>query len=118
MIAAAVLVAPDFSSIAQAKPTPSAVDASYYGREFAGRKTANGEVFDPEKLTAAHKTLPFGSLVEVLNPQTKRKVIVRINDRGPFHANRTLDLSEAAARAIGMVTAGTAKVLMRLVRRP
>jgi rare lipoprotein A len=73
--------------------------ASYYGREFNHRKTASGERFDPNQLTAAHRTLPFGTLVKVTNLDNGRHVVVRINDRGPFKKGRVLDLSPAAARA-------------------
>ncbi len=70
--------------------------ASYYGREFAGRRTANGERFDPSEYTAAHRTLPFGSRVRVTSASGK-SVIVRINDRGRFHGGQVIDLSQAAA---------------------
>lgn len=90
-----------------------AVEASYYGDEFAGKLTASGEAFDPELMTAAHKTLPLGSLVQVTEALSGRTVIVRINDRGPFHGNRAIDLSEGAARMIGLVETGTGKVLIR-----
>lgn len=101
----------------EARADSGAVEASYYGSQFAGRLTANGEIFDPEKLTAAHPTLPFGSLVEVLSPKSGKRVIVRINDRGPFHGRRAIDLSEAAARKIEMTDAGTAKVTLKVVSR-
>jgi rare lipoprotein A (peptidoglycan hydrolase) len=96
--------------------TPAAVEASYYGKGFAGRPTANGETFDPGKLTAAHRTLPFGSIVRVTDAVTGKSVDVRINDRGPFHGNREIDLSKAAAREIGMLGAGTAKVVLETIR--
>lgn len=89
--------------------------ASYYGSRFAGRPTANGERFDPAQLTAAHRTLPFGSRVRVTNPRNGRSVIVRINDRGPFHGNRTIDLSRAAAEQVGIVQAGHGTVELALV---
>lgn len=82
--------------------------ASWYGREFEGRKTASGERFDPDELTAAHRTLPFGSKVRV--SRGDRSVVVRINDRGPFHGNRVIDLSQAAAEEIGIRNAGSGKV--------
>ena len=84
--------------------------ASYYGERFRGRRTANGERFDPDRLTAAHRTLPFGTRLRVTNPRTGRSVVVRVNDRGPFHGNRVIDLSKAAARRIGMLGSGTARV--------
>lgn len=99
-----------------AKPQSETVEASYYGDEFAGRPTANGEIFNPGLLTAAHKTLPFGSLVKVSDAVSGRSVVVRINDRGPFHGNRAIDLSEAAARKIGMQAAGTGRVNLDVVR--
>jgi rare lipoprotein A len=76
--------------------------ASYYGQEFAGRRTASGEKFNPNAMTAAHRTLRFGTRVRVTNSSNGRSVIVRINDRGPFVKGRAIDLSRAAARAIGM----------------
>jgi rare lipoprotein A len=84
--------------------------ASYYGRELAGNRTASGERFNPSDLTAAHRTLPLGSKVRVTNPRTGDSVIVRINDRGPFHGSRLIDLSEAAAREIGIRAAGRGMV--------
>ncbi len=84
--------------------------ASWYGQEFAGRLTANGEVYDPNQLTAAHLTLPFGTLVKVTNLQNGRSVNVRVTDRGPFIKGRNIDLSRAAAEEIAMVGAGVARV--------
>ena len=89
--------------------------ASYYGKELAGNRTASGERFDPARLTAAHRTLPIGSRVRVTNPRTGADVIVRINDRGPFHGNRVIDLSTAAARSIGLLKAGTGRVRLALI---
>lgn len=91
--------------------------ASYYGRRFHGRRTANGERFNMRAMTAAHKTLPFGSLVKVTNPRNGRSVTVRINDRGPFIRGRVIDLSRAAAEEIGMIRRGHARVDMELVAR-
>lgn len=90
--------------------------ASYYGSELAGRPTASGERFDPEKLTAAHPHLPFGTRLLVTNLRNGQSVIVRINDRGPFSGRRVLDLSYAAAKAIGMIRRGTARVKMEVLR--
>ncbi|MGJ8686716.1 MAG: septal ring lytic transglycosylase RlpA family protein [Spongiibacteraceae bacterium] len=84
--------------------------ASWYGRKFHGRKTANGEVFDAYQMTAAHKTLPIPLYVRVRNLENGRSVIVRVNDRGPFHDNRIIDLSYAAAVKLGFADKGTAKV--------
>ncbi len=79
---------------------------AWYGRKFAGRKTASGEVYNPDKLTMAHKTLPFGTRVKVTNPANGKSVVVRVNDRGPTQADRVGDVSLAAARRLGMVKAG------------
>ncbi len=89
--------------------------ASWYGGKFQGRLTANGEVFDTNELTAAHRELPFDSLVRVTNPQNERSVVVRINDRGPFVEGRIIDLSRAAAEAIGIAAAGVAPVQLEIV---
>lgn len=90
--------------------------ASFYGRELAGARTASGQRFDPAALTAAHRTLPFGSRVQVTNPATGISVVVTINDRGPFHSNRVIDLSEAAAREIGIARSGSGRVNLALVQ--
>jgi rare lipoprotein A (peptidoglycan hydrolase) len=84
--------------------------ASWYGPGFAGRRTSNGEIYNPEGLTAASKTLPLGSHVRVTNPDTGRSVVVRINDRGPYVRGRSLDLSHGAARQIGLTSAGVGRV--------
>ena len=84
--------------------------ASFYGRDFHGRKTSNGELFDMHALTAAHKTLPFGVYVRVEHKRTGKEVVVRINDRGPFVGNRIIDLSEGAASRIGLLQDGVASV--------
>ena len=89
--------------------------ASYYSNELAGNRTASGERFDPRQLTAAHRTLPFGSKVRVTNMSTGDSVIVRINDRGPFAHGRVIDVSHAAAREIGMHRSGTARVKLALL---
>lgn len=85
--------------------------ASWYGRAFHGRRTASGERFDMHAMTAAHRTLPFGSQLLVRNPANDRQVVVRVNDRGPFRRGRIIDLSQAAARALGI--AGIAPVELR-----
>lgn len=84
--------------------------ASWYGGKFQGRLTANGETFDTNELTAAHRTLPFDTIVRVTSRETGQSVVVRINDRGPFVDNRVIDLSRAAADIIGMTAAGLAAV--------
>src|SRR5262245_13131907 len=88
--------------------------ATYYGQEFAGHRTASGEKFNPNAMTAAHRTLPFGTRVRVTNSSNGRSIIVRINDRGPFVKGRAIDLSRGAARAIGMGSAGN--VRMEVIR--
>lgn len=89
--------------------------ASYYAGKFNGRKTANGEIYDSKKLTAAHRTLKFGSVVRVTNLKNNKSVVVRINDRGPFAHSRIIDLSQVAAQEIDMLKAGTAKVKVELI---
>ena len=89
--------------------------ASWYGPGFHGRLTANGERFDMNELTAAHKTLPFGTRVLVHNPRTGKEVVVRINDRGPFIKGRMIDLSKAAAKALGFKSRGHDAVVLREV---
>ncbi|HUH87318.1 MAG TPA: septal ring lytic transglycosylase RlpA family protein [Pusillimonas sp.] len=84
--------------------------ASWYGRKFHGRKTANGETYDMYAMTAAHPTLPLPSYARVTRPETGATVVVRINDRGPFHSGRVIDLSYAAAARLGLVGRGSAKV--------
>ncbi|HEY3056095.1 MAG TPA: septal ring lytic transglycosylase RlpA family protein [Thermoanaerobaculia bacterium] len=90
--------------------------ASWYGEEFAGRTTANGEIFDPLQYTAAHRTLPFGTVVDVTNPKTNQTVRVRINDRGPYIGQRVIDLSYAAAQQIGLIEPGSGDVDIKLVK--
>ena len=92
--------------------------ASWYGLPFHGRKTANGERFDMNALTAAHPSLPFGTRVKVRSLVNGREVIVRINDRGPFAPGRIIDLSHAAARQIGLLGFGVKRVSLTLVDDP
>lgn len=94
------------------RPPGERVTASWYGGRYHGRPTASGETFDAGRLTAAHPTLPFGTMVEVRNPADGRRVVVRINDRGPAGGGRGIDLSEAAARRIGLVEQGVAEVVL------
>ncbi len=89
--------------------------ASWYGPKFHGKETASGEKFDRNGLTAAHRDLPFGTRVRVTNTHNGRAIIVRINDRGPYSRGRLIDLSEGAARKIGMMRAGTARVLVEVL---
>ncbi len=92
--------------------------ASWYGPGFVGRETASGEIFDQDAMTAAHKTLPLGARVRVINLQNARAVEVRINDRGPYVGDRIIDLSYAAAKAIDMVGAGITDVLIEVLDPP
>ena len=95
--------------------------ASWYGEEFHGRPTSSLEVFDMNDMTAAHRTLPFGTHVMVTNLANDRSVVVRINDRGPFVRGRVIDLSYAAARVLGLIGPGTAQVRLEIlsgVREP
>lgn len=113
-----LLVALALTGYACARPTPKLASggsiergvASWYGPDFHGRRTANGERYDMHALTAAHPSLPFDTLVEVRNLDNGRAVRVRINDRGPFKKRRIIDLSYAAATEIDMVPTGTARV--------
>lgn len=109
LLALSILVSP---SVATQSDQPSTVIASYYQH---GVRTANGERFRPDGLTAAHKTLPFGTKVEVTNISNDKSVVVRINDRGPFTKGRTIDLSRGAARQIGMIRAGVTKVTLKVL---
>lgn len=89
--------------------------ASYYSQKFHGKKTASGELYNKYKLSAAHKTFPFGSKVKVTNLSNKKSVVVIINDRGPFVKNRIIDLSYAAAKKIDMLRNGVIKVKLDLI---
>jgi rare lipoprotein A len=105
----------------QPAPAPQAFEpagegeASYYGAELAGNRTASGERFNPAALTCAHRSLPLGSMVRVTNVANGRSVVVRVNDRGPFAHSRIIDVSLAAAREIGLVRAGRGQVRLDLV---
>ena len=108
-------VAPAACPVAASTPAPAAYrpiigQASWYGSQFANRPTASGTLFDPEKLTAAHRKLPLGTKVVVTNLHNGRSVLVTINDRGPYWGNRDIDLSYRAARVLGMVRRGVARV--------
>lgn len=92
--------------------------ASWYGPGFDGNLTANGEIYDMDGISAAHKTLPFGTVVRVVELDTGRSVIVRINDRGPFVEGRIIDLSKGAAEELGIVNKGITRVGLRIVRWP
>src|SRR6266478_3501348 len=92
--------------------------ASWYGHPYHGRRAANGEIYDMEKMTAAHRTLPFGTWVRVKNLENDQTVDVRITDRGPFARGRILDLSHAAAVSIATIGPGTAKVKITVIAKP
>lgn len=124
MVAGVMLAATTFSACVSTRPPAQSFHgvqrgyASWYGPKFNGRRTANGEVFDMNALTAAHRTLPFGTWVEVTDLDNGRRVTVRINDRGPFVRRRIIDLSYGAARALHMIGPGTARVALRIVKGP
>ena len=104
-------------SVAPSPSVPYQVgEAAFYGKEFHGRKTANGETFDMHALTAAHRKLPFGARVRVTSLANGMSVVVRVNDRGPFGKGRIIDLSYGAAKEIGLVKSGVAKVKLEIVK--
>lgn len=90
---------------------------SWYGKKFQGKLTANGERYNMYTLTAAHRTFPFNSMVKVTNLKNRRSVIVRINDRGPYHGGRIIDLSYLAAKKLGYMKKGVAKLKIKLLYR-
>lgn len=115
------------AAAAPASPAPAAVTApagaekgrlAWYGRKFAGRRTASGEAYNPDAMTMAHKTLPFGTVVEVTNLANGKKAKLRVNDRGPTQADRVGDVSLAAARALGMTKAGVVEASIVVVSEP
>ncbi|WP_108661692.1 septal ring lytic transglycosylase RlpA family protein [Acuticoccus kandeliae] len=114
-IALPVATVTTFPTEAHAASGRSVGTASYYGARFHGRRTANGERFNMNAMTAAHKSLPFGTKVKVTNQKNGRSVVVRINDRGPYVGRRVIDLSKGAASKIGMVDDGLAKVTMEIM---
>lgn len=91
-------------------------NASWYGHRFHGKRTASGEKFNKNALTAAHRSLKFGTKIKVTNQRTGKSVIVRINDRGPFHKNRIVDLSEKAAIMVGIKARGTGRVCLKVMK--
>ncbi len=91
--------------------------ASWYGKAFHGKKTASGEIFNMYAYTAAHKTLPLGTILKVTNPETGKSVVVKVNDRGPYVRGRDLDLSYAAAKKIGLTKKGVGKVYVEILNR-
>jgi rare lipoprotein A len=120
--AAAAAIAILLASCASAPPPqPQPSDtlrgvASWYGQEYAGRTTANGEIFDPWQLTAAHRTLPFGTVLDVTNTKNGQTVRVRVNDRGPYINDRLIDISYAAAAKIGLVEPGVGDVQLTVIK--
>ena len=126
-IATAQPAAPDAAASQAAAPSQTSAPTTaseetgriaWYGRKFAGRRTASGERYDPDAMTMAHKTLPFGTTVQVTNPANGRKVRLRVNDRGPTQADRIGDVSLAAARSLGMVRAGVIDATISVVAEP
>lgn len=114
---AAVPASPPSATTATKTEGPeSTVVASFYSDSLANQKTASGEPYKPEELTAAHKTLPLGTVVEVKNPENGKSVEVKINDRGPFVKGRSIDLSRAAAEKVGLKKKGVAKLKLRKVK--
>jgi len=113
---AAILAVSACSRLPAPRSEPGEIGvASWYGNEFHGRRTSSGEVFDQNDLTAAHRTLPFGTHVMVTNLANDRSVVVRINDRGPFVRGRIIDLSYAAARVLGLIGPGTGRVRLEVL---
>lgn len=107
-----------FGNMKPAEALPSLIQkgkASFYSKKFTGRRTAYGERVSAEAMAGAHRSLPLNTLVEVTNLDNQRSVIVRINDRGPFSKGRIIDLTHAAAHALGMVSKGVANVSLRVV---
>lgn len=93
-------------------------NASWYGKSFQGEETASGESFDMHELTGAHRNLPFGTMVKVTNLFNGKEVVIRVNDRGPFIKSRIIDLSRAAASAIGIISRGTVRVSIEVISLP
>jgi rare lipoprotein A len=108
-------VAPVEKAAAQASSGVEAGKLAWYGRKFAGRRTASGEVYNPDAMTMAHKTLPFGSRVKVTNVKNKKSATLRVNDRGPTQPDRVGDVSLAAARQLGMVRSGVIDAELEVV---
>ena len=117
---AVLLAAVTGAETANAKEKPSGMrvasgSASWYGPGFHGRKTANGERYDMHGLTAAHRSLPFGTKVRVTNRKNGKSVVVRINDRGPYAGGRVIDLSRGAAQAVSMIDSGVVPVNLEVL---
>ena len=112
---AAPASAPSTAPAAKPAATVESGKLAWYGRKFAGRRTASGEAFNPDALTMAHKTLPFGTKVKVTNVKNKKSTTLRVNDRGPTQADRVGDVSLAAARQLGMVRSGVIDAELEIV---
>jgi rare lipoprotein A len=112
---AAPASAPSTAPAAKPAATVESGKLAWYGRKFAGRRTASGEAFNPDALTMAHKTLPFGTKVKVTNVKNKKSTTLRVNDRGPTQADRVGDVSLAAARQLGMVRTGVIDAELEVV---
>ena len=110
VVAAALVVGSLSFTTGQSLAADQCGTASWYGPGFHGKKSASGETYNQNAMTAAHKTLPFGTRLKVTNEKTGKSVTVKINDRGPYHGGRVIDLSKAAATQLGIVKAGTGKV--------
>ena len=113
---ASVVRAGDLLLVPEEKPETG--EASWYGGEFQGNTTANGETYDLNGLTAAHPSLPFGTTVRVTNLNNSKKILLRINDRGPYFGGRLIDVSWAAAKRLGFVDSGRTPVRVEVVARP
>jgi rare lipoprotein A len=112
IVVAAALVMGLFASVPVASAADQCGGASWYGPGFHGKTTASGTKYNQNAMTAAHKTLPFGTVVKVTDQRTGKSVKVTITDRGPFHKGRIIDLSKAAASKLGTIQAGTGKVCL------
>ncbi len=97
---------------------PQYGNASWYGKSFQGKKTASGERFDQHSFTGAHRSLPFGTLVRVINLRNGKDVVITVNDRGPFIRGRIIDISRAAASSIGILSRGVTRVRVEIVSKP
>jgi rare lipoprotein A len=115
VLSAALATLPIMALASDAERDLGTGQASYYGREFMGSRTASGEKFDPDAMTAAHRTVAFGNRIRVTNLSNGKDVVVRVNDRGPWKKGRIIDISYAAAKQIGMHRSGTARVKLALV---
>lgn len=115
LLSVALIATPSYV-VAETKQFKQSGISSWYGRQFHGRTTANGEIFNMHGMTAAHRTLPLGCTIRVTNKSNGKSVILKVNDRGPYAGNRVLDVSHAAAKHLGMVNSGTANVLIERIK--